>query len=311
MDNEETFQIFSDFMDANSIIKDIISDCEPKPEDGYNEESIIKYQDKLLKSLQAIQSQLDKILACFKDSIQDKLHNESLHNKIKMIFNTYKETLLNCTLTYDNLKYFYQTCFANMNKELTHELREKCKGYTMFNGSFFPSSFLKKATSISDILHIFHICFMNNENRYRAIPIIEQKPTEYDEEYKITLRGVPNETAKKIYDNIPEKVGITDIVAFPNGKIIMMIRDVGHATTIEIEDVKDDGQTWIRYYIPKICNLDMVKKIDGCSIYNDKEQNPKFATGSMNTRDAAKDVIDLIEKIPTDEDMILYNRGAK
>ncbi len=311
MDSNEILQKFNDFMNADLIIKNIIAICEPKEEYGYNEESIINYQDKLLKSLQEIKSQFNKILDCFEDSIQNKLSGNSLHNQVEDIFNSYKEKLTNCIPTYENLKNLYQICFANMNKELIFNLRSKCKGYTVFNGSLFPESFLKYSTSINDLLHIFHVCFMNSEYRYRAIPVLEEKQAEFDEEDKITLRGVPNERAKQIYDNIPYKVGETDIVAFPNGKIIMMIRDVGHATTIEIDDVKDDGRTWIRYFIPKICNLDMVKEIQGCGITYDDNHKPIFATGSIDTQNVAKDVIDLIEKIPTDADMILYNRGAK
>lgn len=307
MDSNEILQKFNDFMNADLIIKNIIAICEPKKEYGYNEESIINYQDKLLKSLQEIKSQFNKILDCFEDSIQNKLSGNSLHNQVEAIFNSYKDELLNLIPTFDNLKKFYKVCFANMNKELIFKLREECKGYYMWNGSYFPDSYLKDATSLSDILHIFHVCFMNNEYKYQAIPVLEQKPTEYNEEDKISLRGVPNETAKQIYDSIPEKVGITDIVAFPNGKIIMMIRDVGHATTIEIDNNnKEDGRTWIRYFIPKICNLDMVKKIDGCSIHS-VDGIPKFAEGSIDTKNIAKDVTELIEKIPTDEDMFTNN----
>lgn len=306
MNNNDVLEMLNDFMETDLIIKRIISNSEPKTEDGYNEESIINYQDKLFKALKNIESEFNKIIICFEDEEQGKLRNNSIRNQMDKIFKAYKDELLNLIPTFDNLKKFYKVCFANMNKELIFKLREECKGYYMWNGSYFPDSYLKDATSLSDILHIFHVCFMNNEYKYQAIPVLEQKPTEYNEEDKISLRGVPNETAKQIYDSIPEKVGITDIVAFPNGKIIMMLRDVGHATTIEIDNNKEDGRTWIRYFIPKICNLDMVKKIDGCSIHS-VDGIPKFAEGSIDTKNIAKDVTELIEKIPTDEDMFTNN----
>lgn len=303
MEQNDILQMFNNFMEADLTIKRMISNSEPKAENGYNEEAIINYQDKLLKSLKNIKIEFNKILICFEDGIK---YNR-LHEQINEIFKAYEKELLNLTPTYDNLKNFYKACFASMDKDLLFKLREECKGYYIWNGSFFPDTYLKDATSLTEILHIFHVCFMNNENRYQAIPVLEEKPTKVYEEDKITLRGVPNETAKQIYDNIPEKVGITDIIAFPNGKIIMMIRDVGHATTIEIDDEKEDGRTWIRYNIPKVCNEDMVKSIEGNSIKYDDTGNPMFATGSIETKDIAKDVTELIEKIPTDKDELENN----
>lgn len=63
-----------------------------------------------------------------------------------------------------------------------------------------------------------------------------------------------NEFSQKIFEFIPNNmdVGDTDIISLKN-KILMMIRDRGHATTMEIDLQNQD--VWVNYFITKICKI--------------------------------------------------------
>ena len=68
------------------------------------------------------------------------------------------------------------------------------------------------------------------------MPILDEKSiSKYDD--KCTLFGLSNDTAREIYDNISEdsKLGNTYVIGLED-KILMMVRDSGHALTIEIDN---------------------------------------------------------------------------
>lgn len=126
------------------------------------------------------------------------------------------------------------------------------------------------------------------------------------------MYGEDGAFAKEIFDKFPTNnflCGETDIVSLENtcNKIIMMIRDRGHALMIEMEigdkDVKVD------YHIPKLCNIEMINNLPG--IRKVKEDSVMFsgATGMfvVPKDKLAISVIDLISKVPTDMNIISVN----
>lgn len=70
--------------------------------------------------------------------------------------------------------------------------------------------------------------------------------------------------------------GWTDIVSLGNNSCIIKVRDRGYALTIEISKVGENHR--IEYFIPKLCNVEMINKLPGIN-----KVNPDFvgATGKF------------------------------
>lgn len=94
-------------------------------------------------------------------------------------------------------------------------------------------------------------------------------------------------------------------------RTLMMIRDRGHALTIDIDSLEKDNVV-VNYFVPKICNKEMVKALPGI--------NPSSITknGAVGTFDLKKGdikkIFDFIGKVPTDMDMpeigVQYNNST-
>ena len=128
------------------------------------------------------------------------------------------------------------------------------------------------------------------------MPKLDEKVNNYNE--TITLCGKENEVAKTIFEVFPSNLscGVTDIMAL-NNKILIMVRDKGHALTIEIDTSTD--KYLVTYFIPKLCNILMIRNLRGIGNI-DLESN--FAVGMFETNkeNIGKDIIDFINSVPED-----------
>lgn len=93
------------------------------------------------------------------------------------------------------------------------------------------------------------------------MPIIGTKKNEFS--YNIVLYGEENKISQEIFEKFPKDldVGDTDIVSMED-RTLMMIRDRGHALTIDIDSLEKDNVV-VNYFVPKICNKEMVKALPG------------------------------------------------
>ena len=91
------------------------------------------------------------------------------------------------------------------------------------------------------------------------------------------------------------KLGLVD------KKLIMMVRDRGHALTIEIT-LNAKGAR-MEYFIPKICNVRMVNDLPG--LFNPVDKNSVGATGAIETslEELPSTLYDFISRVPMDHDM--------
>ena len=87
--------------------------------------------------------------------------------------------------------------------------------------------------------------------------------------------------------------GITDIVSLKN-KVLMMIRDRGHALTIDM-DTTNPKEVEVKYFVPKLCNEEMIRKLPGI---NESSITKSGASGFfVSDKDKiTKDLFDFIEK---------------
>ena len=132
------------------------------------------------------------------------------------------------------------------------------------------------------------------------MPIIGTKKNSFG--YDITLYGEENEVSKRIFANLPPNldVGCTDIVSMED-RTLMMVRDRGHALTIDI-DSSDKDNIDVRYFVPKICNLDMVKALPGINA-SSITQNGASGFFVSKEEDISENIFSFIDSVPTDMDM--------
>ena len=127
-----------------------------------------------------------------------------------------------------------------------------------------------------------------------------------DDEHQIVLRGVKVPIFEQLLIDFPDdlEVGYTDIVAVSERKLIMMVRDRGHALTIEITLQMNTAR--MEYFIPKICNIDMVNDLPGINKIN---QDSIAATGIIEIpiNELSNTIFNFISKVPTDKDNPMIN----
>ena len=185
-----------------------------------------------------------------------------------------------------------------MNPNLITKLRTEYFGYYLFRNY----NIINEANTINEILHVCHHMIVNNENIYQYMPKINQKEN-YDD-CSINLYGKLNNISERIYNAFSKELecGDTDIISLDN-KILIMIRDRGHALMIEMTLYEDE--VMVNYYIPKICNLDMVNQLRGVDKVNKESQ---YAIGKFVEKyeKIEEEIIKFISMVPTDSDIISY-----
>ena len=287
---EDKLQNMEKFFKYNFEVKKILHATIPKEEYKYSRDTLIEYSDKLFQALNDIEYYMNVILEKFNFSNQDISY---FKNFIKAL----KDELIKRGYDFVKLKEFYNAFFANMSQELINSVGENCVGY-----SFFRSVDLKEAKSINEILHVVHQSIINNQNTLQSLPKISEKKNY--ENYEIILYGRENTAARNIYENFPKELscGWTDIVSLANDRVIIMVRDRGHALSIEIE--KENDMYYVRYFIPKICNIDMVNSLKGV---NKVTKDSKYTVGVFETtlERLPFEIVNFISKVPTDDDMFI------
>lgn len=85
--------------------------------------------------------------------------------------------------------------------------------------------------------------------------------------------------------------------------MFLMSRERGHALSIEVT-INDDIAR-IEYFIPKLCNIEMINNLPGI---NKVKEGSIGATGAIEVDKSTltETLIDFIRKVPTDSDMIYY-----
>lgn len=188
-----------------------------------------------------------------------------------------------------------------MREEIINYVGENCFGY---NYNIFRMASIKMGQSINEILHIVHQSIVNNENNYKDVSIVASKKNVAGGD--IVLIGKDNDVVRKIYENIPYSLKSYNatVMSVSDDKIVVMVRDYGHCLSIEID--KEDNKYFVKYFIPKICNVDMVNKLKGVKPIN---INSTYTIGSFScdVNDLPNELVDFILKVPTDADMVFDN----
>ena len=134
---------------------------------------------------------------------------------------------------------------------------------------------------------------------FNIMPQYEKMLNKYG--YDVTLRGNRNSRLNILYEVFPldADYGSTDIITINDDKQIMMIRDLGHALSIEIS--VNNNIARVEYFIPKLCNVDMIKRLPGIININKVSYtaNGAFEVDFSKLESA---LYTFISMVPTDSD---------
>lgn len=292
-DKRERLEEFERFFTLDSRIKETMLEMAPKEADGYDEESRIKYADKLYEDMREIISDFEKMGNAVPDSY---------HEKLTVIM----QKLVEAGFNMDKMSAFYRANISDMSPDFAKKVDTEVSGYSIerYDG--------RDAKTVNEMLHFVHTDKINNELSLQDLPVIEKTINGYD---SVNLYGYENESAKQIFDLLKKQqdleyaqqksgLGITHIVALKD-KIIMMVRDSGHALTIEIEKDENPDKFFVKYHVPKICNAEKVNQLPGI---NKVPADADFQTGTSgrfltNRATIGETIQFFINQVPTDSDI--------
>ena len=290
-DKMKNLEAMKEFFERDMKIKETLMTLAPTEADDYDELSRMEYVDKLEKGLDSLE--YDTLA-----SIKKFGFGEELNNTIREYFANKKKSMAVGKYEAGICQKIYNLEFASMSENFVEEVKESFVGYARFSNQ---SKFVRKAKTVNELLHSLHSSIVNNDEILESMPQIGTKRNTIEE--PITLYGEENEVAEKIFKEFPLEMGcgITDIVSLKN-KVLMMIRDRGHALTIDM-DTTNLKEVEVKYFVPKLCNEEMIRKLPGI---NESSITKSGASGFFvsDKEKITKDLFNFIEKVPTDGDMV-------
>jgi hypothetical protein len=291
----ELFNKFADFFKKDSDVKRALTEIAPKEQDFYGGDGAIKYADKLYEGVRDINFDIKGIMRNFYPS-------EAIENRLKQI----ETDVVNAGANPQRLNAVYQKDFAAMSEDFNKGIRQEIVGYSAWCN---PHSFDTNASSINEILHLIHSSIVNNEKILQSLPVLGTSKGNYTATTLYGTESSRNPVAEKIFDHFGvDNWSNMDIVSLPD-RTLMMVRDRGHALTVDVEKDEEDGKYYVNYFVPKICNVDKVNMLPGVRKVTKKEgesQAREFTTGVFSVADegdVANAVIKFIDMVPTDDDI--------
>ena len=276
-------------------VKKLLNDIIPKQIDFSDSDAKVKYADKVALSLKKMELYMDRMFLCYelpKDILmQFDLTMKKLNNYVNS-----KDFYRLLNEGYDNtLKYIHNN-IGDMRGEFVDSVQRSLIGYYILFGKDVLSPI-----TVNEFLHYIHSYVINDEKFYSKVNIVRTTKKDKDDWRGITLRGVSNDLGDELYDKIVTSdihSNCVDIINLDK-KILVMARDLGHATVIEADLEKDD--VFVKYHFPKNNNKDMTSKLKGINVNKDR-----FAIGNFQTTkdNIVKDLCSLMKGIPTDMDRI-------
>lgn len=285
----KNFKKIENFFKIDLIIKNLINNTFPNNADRNNPSEIISYVQKLNETIDRIELLFLRIVRSFE-------FGSNIEEYIENTFKKYQQQVLECGYNYYRLEQTFIKIFTSMSPELVKKVNEEIIGYSCF---IDLEDILSQSTSINEILHVFHTYVVNNEN-------ILQSSMMQLEKGRTRLYGEKTPIATSIFDGLDNFMADSEktILSISDNHIIIMLRDFGHATTLDINIDKENA--WIDYFIPKVCNYLMVNSLPGIRKI---EEGTYFPTAKgmivVKTADLAHYINDFIKKIPTDNEMFV------
>ena len=283
---DENLSKLNSFFKDDLLIKNLIHKSFPNPADKYDVSGTISYATKLENTLDKIEIIITRLVKTYVGAFYV--------GYIEVLFSYYQKMIRDCGTDYQKLESAFNNIFVNMSPELINKVNEEILGYSV---QLDVASILSKAKSISEILHVLHSYVVNNEGLLQSCNLISQKD-------ETKLYGIPTPVAKNIFESLDDYFSDSPkiILSLNETHIIIMLRDFGHATTLDINIENDEA--WVEYFIPKICNYLMVNELPGIRKIDEKS---KWAKGTLRIKvnELGAYINNFIKMIPTDDDMFV------
>ena len=290
MENQKLLDGLENFFQKDMSIKQDLLNLAPNEMDDLTEEQRIEYIDKLYASIRDFK-------ADFVSSLTGLEFPAEVMEAVTRYFDRLTEKFAIGKYDSGITRETFQKGFSNMDSKLVEDVKNTFVGYTDRREGIVQ--LIDRANTINELLHILHQYVMNNEELLQSLPEVATK--ENDVKYPITLRGTKTEFSEGIFQDFPDDldVGWTDIVSLKE-KVIMMVRDRGHALTIDITPSQD--KVTVRYFVPKLCNREMVEALPGVDRAHITDSG---ATGvfECSREELSSHLFDFIERVPMDSDM--------
>lgn len=287
----KTIQELERFFDLDLSLKKLIESSRPNI---YNSD-IVDIENDLLKVVNTSRRVLNQMVFMTDLDVEEEFNEliEKIEEKIK-----------NCNYDINKLISVYENDILNFSKGLEESLEKNIKGYNVKNGIYVP---LRYCNTINDMLHYIHFYVLNDQKTLQSMNIVDKKLNESGV-YSI-LYGNVSEEAKDIFDNLPnsKRENQIDVVSF-NNHVIVMVRDVGHALTIDVQKENDNYRVY--YFIPKTCNVEMTNNLRGVKKLDPDNydlNDPTHGEFVVSKNELGKVVGDFIAMVPTDENVLETN----
>lgn len=288
-DKKQLLEKIKKFFKEDLKIKETLINIAPTELDDYDENTRMKYIDKIYKTLEEFEMN-------FIDIAKDLVENPEIIEKIKIGFNKSKNKLLISNYEAGMIQKIYKEQFTSMDIKLIEDVKKEFVGYYFLGWNL--DKIIDETKTVNEMLHVFHSYVENNHEILESLPCIDTKKNM--SEWSIALYGEENEMAKKIFEEFPIDIdcGNTNIVSLEN-QILMMVRDKGHALTINI-DTSEENNMLVKYFIPKICNRKMVEQLKGISLKSITE-NGAIGRFETSKEKISQDLFGFIKDVPGDE----------
>lgn len=315
---EEYLSVIEQFFDTDFELKKMMAELAPSSMDSFDEESKIKYYSRLYKILQYAKTKLSFYLQSdffrkeeFSDTQVEVLEDGTFNygkkkNNVPETFykriNEIKSHLISLESTLSSPEQAYRECFSGMSKGLVDNVRRKFFGENE-NEMTDLAETMEETTTINELLHVLHTHLENSNRILGSVPIIDKieiTAPHTNQVLKSLLLGEPdNELARSIFDLLPVKTRYAYVVGLKD-KTLLMVRDVGHALTMQIIE-GEDGQYNVNYFIPKVTNADDIVKLPVEQQTLDYNNGIAYGQFTLPKDNAAQSICSFIDMIPGDE----------
>lgn len=223
-------------------------------------------------------------------SLIDFLELNCLQNYVENLFDNICLQIDCCSYSKMSIQGLYFNYYSNISETFVDKVNRNCIGYFV-NVNVFE--IMRSCSTLNELILFLHSYFQNCY-ALDTLPLIATKNNFINE--KISLYGENTPLGAKFFDQFPQDLdcGVTTIVAFSDS-LYVIIRDRGHALSLTI--TKEQEKIFVKYFIPKLINLDMIRNLKGISNLTDNWAQGVFE-GSIN------EIFEFIQNVPTDEDML-------
>ena len=236
------------------------------------------------------------------NTIMDTLNiNSYLKNYVIESFEKIEEEFAECGFNPDKLKDFYNKCISHMNPTLLADISQNLSGYRVMRDE---ATVIYKTTTLNELLHVLHASVVNNDLLLKSCDLLDKKarPSQGYNNACTELYGEEFPLARYVYDNITNDVesDVITILSVNPDNVLIMTRDLGHATSFEIDDYGD--YIMVHYFIPKLCNIELINKLHGINPVKPSATTFQGATGRFETTkdQLMNDINGVLVNIPDD-----------